>query len=124
MAKDHEWSARIEYPGVVVTSVLIDLGVQQSRVTKKSTGCPILPVIRAKTPIDKAKKVPAMGEVGYKVAVLFNRVILPEAKTTMKSLWERMAAIKDKGAALLEGTPPEKMWPSPSDLTANTGTRL
>ena len=124
LASTHEWSTKIEYPGMAVTSVLMDLGVQQSRVTKKSTGCPILPVVRTDIAMEKAKRVPAMGEVGYKVAVLFNRVTLPETKTTMKSLWERMAAIKEHGAALLEGAAPDKMWPSPSDLAGNPGEHL
>ena len=124
LASSHEWSTRIEYPGLALTSVMVDLGVQQSKVTKKSTGCPILPILRTKVDLEQAKKVPPMGEVGYKVAVLFNRVMLPEAKTTMKSLWERMGAIKEHGAALLEGVPPEKMWPSPSDLPGSQGKNL
>ena len=122
LAAEHEWSARMEFPATLLTSVMMDLGVQQSRVTKKSTGCPVLPVIRLKSPLDQ--KVPAMGEVGYKTAILFNRLILPEVKTTMKSLWERMGAIKADGASQLKGSPPEKIWPNASDLPNATGENL
>ena len=113
LLKDHSLAARPEYPGVIVSTITAELGVQRSQVTDRKIGCPVLPVVSTSTPVSKAKVLPAMKEVKAKVAALLQGVRVPELKTTAKSLWERMATIKAGGEAQLENLAPEFIWPKP-----------
>ena len=116
-------AVRPEFPAVLVTTVAVELGVQQSGVIlEKNVGCPLLPVIKTANPIENAAKIPSAGEVAWKVSAFLQKVVLPENKTTLKSLWERMAAVRDGGEAALKGAPAEKMWPdSVPPLPEDTG---
>ena len=126
LLKDHQLAPQPEYPGVTVSTITADLAVQRSQITSKKVGCPVLPVVSTSNPISKAKTLPSMKEVATKVAALFQGVKVPEIKTTAKSLWERMAAIKAGGETQLDILPPEFIWPKPdlSTKAAKTGTHL
>ena len=112
MLKDHEWVRRPEYPGVTVSTFVADLGIPAAVITTKKTGCPLLPVIKTPSPLEGANMVPTPKELAGKVSTLFTGVRVPEIKTTVRSLWERMASIKKGGENQLESISPKMIWPA------------
>ena len=112
LIKDHVQAGRPEFPGVAVSTFVADLGIPASTITGKKIGCPLLPAIKTPSPLEGAQVVPTPRELAGKISALFTGVRLPEVKTTVRSLWERMAAIKKGGESQLESITPKNIWPT------------
>ena len=112
LLRDYPMATRPEFPGVLLSSITADMAIQKEVITDKKIGCPILPVIRTAAPIELAAIIPTPAEAASKISALFCDLRLPEVKTTVKSLWERMAAVKVGGEDCLETVVPEARWPT------------
>ena len=118
LLKNHPLAVRPEFPGVSITVLTADLGIQKGLITEKSIGCPILPAIKSASPVNLANMIPTPAEVSSKISTLFANVRVPEVKTTVRSLWERMSNIKAGGENQLEAILPETLWRAPMNANA------
>ena len=118
LLKNHPLAIRPEFPGVSVTVITADLGIQKSVVTDKQICSPVLPAIKSASPVDLASTVPTPAEVSAKISTLFGTVRVPEVKTTVKSLWERMSNIAEGGESQLESISPQFLWKAPMNASA------
>ena len=122
LLKNYPLAQRPEFPGVSVTVITADLGIPKSVITDKQICSPVLPAIKCAAPVELANIIPTPAEVSAKISMLFGSVRVPEVKTTVKSLWERMSNISAGGESQLETLSPQFVWKAPMNATAQLPT--
>ena len=99
------------FPGLLITSSEIEMGIAYSQVTDKSFGTTICPVLISQQQYDATSEVPTAEHVVACISSLLRTAMTPETCPDHKTLWERWAEIKQEGAAKLRTMAREHVWP-------------
>ena len=114
---DHQYSQDGRFPGLLITSTEIDMGIAYSQVTDKSFGTTICPVLISQQQYDDTCEVPTAEHVVACISKLLRTAMTPETAPDHKALWERWGEIKREGVAKLRSMEREHVWPLFEDDT-------
>ena len=122
MLEKYKLATRIEFPAVLLTCGTAELGPQQAGfILEKNTGNPVIPAVTTVRALKETGRCPPAGELSWKVAALFSSVVLPETRSSGKTLWDRMKAVNTEGESQLKGVAPARLWPPSVKPVENTG---
>ena len=99
------------FPGLLVSSTDVDIGVRYTEVLDESFGSPIVPCVLTDQQKENLSAIPPAGDFLDKIAATLRAATNPETKQNHKNLWERWGELKRDGANKLVKMACAAMWP-------------
>ena len=109
---DHAQSGDARFPGLTVTSVEVQMGINYSTLSDKSIGTSIVPCLMSQSQYDSSCAVPSTEQVMACVSSLMRTAVVPETVKSHKELWQRWGEIAKDGANKLQSMAREYVWPA------------
>ena len=109
---DHAYSNDARFPGLTVTSVEVQIGVNYSVVSDKALGTTIVPCLMSQKQYDSSCEVPSTEHVIACVSSLMRTAVVPETVKSHKELWQRWGEIAKDGPTKLQTMAREFVWPA------------
>ena len=109
---DHAHSGDSRFPGLTVTSVEVQIGINYSTVSDKAIGTTVVPCLMSQGQYDNSSAVPSTEQVIACVSSLMRTAVMPETVKSHKELWQRWGEIAKDGPTKLQTMAREYVWPA------------
>ena len=124
MKKSHAQYDHHAFPGVLLHQLEANLGIEAEEMTDTKFGAPILPVFKVERPVEDTDHTPSATDVCAAMAALLRSVTMPEAKSSLKSLYERWDEIGEEGVSRIRLSTPDIIWPEAVAAAPSSGKKV